>query len=91
VPRPDIFRTKRKGVLLATRRGTLGAGPNTPRTVEDARLECRLILHGTPEGAQLANAKRLMRDAKAPGAASDDAAKKIIDVIKTNGFCQAAA
>jgi hypothetical protein len=64
----------------------------TPKSVEDARYACRLILHGAPDGAQLATARRILKDAKvAPGAASDGAAKKIIDVIKANGFCKAAA
>lgn len=64
----------------------------TLQSIEDARAECRLILRGAPEGAQLATARRILRDAKtAPGAPSDAAAKKIIEVIKANGFCKAAA
>jgi hypothetical protein len=63
-----------------------------PKSVEDARDECRLILHGTAEKGQIAVARQILKDAKAaPGAVTDDAAKKIIDVIKSNGFCKAAA
>lgn len=65
----------------------------TLQSIEDARAECRLILREAPEGAQLATARRILKDVTttAPGAPSNAAAKKIIEVIKANGFCKAAA
>lgn len=64
---------------------------DSPRMVGDAVQDCRLILRGIPEAAQIANAKRFLRGAKiAPGAASEEAVKKFVQIIKTNGFCKAA-
>lgn len=65
---------------------------DTPRAVQGARQQCRLILRDAPEGAQLAFAKRLLRaDNAESGPTADEKAKKIIAAIKSNGFCKPAA
>lgn len=62
---------------------------DTPQAIENARRTCTMIQRGGPEAAQLSFARRVLRDANIkPGAASDEAAKKIVEVIKSNGFCK---
>lgn len=57
-----------------------------PRNLEDAMQACRLILHDAPEKVQVSKARQIL-DQAAPGASSNDAAKKVVDAIKANGFC----
>lgn len=61
------------------------------RSVEKARQQCRMILENNPEAEQIALAKesfgkRITKPAESP----DETAKKIITIIKNNGFCKAA-
>lgn len=58
----------------------------SPRHLEDAQQECGPILHGATEAAQLSVARRIF-DRSAPGSMSNDAARRVVDVIKANGFC----
>jgi hypothetical protein len=65
---------------------------NEPRILHGVMRQCRLNLNNAPEKVQLVNIQRLLKGTEmASGAASDTAAKKIIDVIKNNEFCKAAA
>lgn len=65
---------------------------NSTMALNGALRQCRLIQSDVPEDAQLSNAKQLLRGTKIEsGAASEEAAKNIISVIKNNGFCKAAS
>jgi hypothetical protein len=62
------------------------------KNVAAAQPICRIILRGDPEEKQLDFAKKMIRKTSIqPGPPTDEAAKKVIDVIKTNGFCKDAS
>lgn len=62
------------------------------RNVVAVQQGCRMILLGDPETAQLDYAKKILRNTEIqPGPPTDAAAKKIIDIIKSNGFCNESA
>lgn len=61
------------------------------RSIQKARQQCRMILLNEPEEEQIAFAKDsfekvIIKPVESP----DETAKKIIAVIKSNGFCKAA-
>ncbi|TSE17860.1 hypothetical protein B1A87_003015 [Arthrobacter sp. KBS0703] len=57
-----------------------------PRVLAIATLSCRSILKGEPEGVQIMAVRdRFSRVSDKP--ITDPDAKRIIEVIKTNGFC----
>lgn len=59
------------------------------RSVEAARQQCRMILLNRPEEAQIAFAMNSFRNASTKSVESpEETAKKIITVIKNNGFCK---
>lgn len=63
---------------------------DTPRSVEIARQQCRMILRNDPEPAQITFVKKSFRNAGLVSiASSDEKAKRVIDAIKDNGFCEA--
>lgn len=58
------------------------------RNVVAVQQGCRMILLGDPETAQLDYARKILRNTEIqPGPPTEEAAKKIIDIIKSNGFC----
>jgi hypothetical protein len=59
------------------------------RNIVAAQPICRIILNGEPESTQLDFARKIVRKTSIqPGPPTEVAAKKIIDVIKSNGFCK---
>lgn len=58
---------------------------DTPRTLPNAMILCRMASSGTPEEVQRERANKLFfGNGEAPAGAAD----QIIGVIETNGFCQ---
>lgn len=59
------------------------------RSVVATQKVCRIILRSEPESVQIDAARTIVRHTEIqPGPPTDDAAKKIIEVINTNGFCK---
>jgi hypothetical protein len=87
-PEPKLNAVQRTSLIAELQKIDPALG--TQRTVATARQGCRMILNGDSEENQLAFAMKALSTANIkPDATSADKAKKIIDVIKSNGFCKA--
>lgn len=63
---------------------------DTPRVMPNVMMVCKMMQRGTPEQAQRDQAERIFFRAADPNAAVPAGAPdRIIEVIKTNGFCRA--
>lgn len=87
--KPVVFTPAQENSLRAELR-TVDASLDSPRVLPNAMQMCKMIQRGMPERAQKQQAERIFFRSENPTApVPDGAADRVLEVIKTAGFCPA--